>query len=391
VRPERVIIVGAGIGGMALAAALQRLDIPVLVLERAARLGEVGAGLAVLPNAVRALAAIGVSRKLYADAGPFRRFRICNQRGEELTEIDFEAAFRRAGGEGYVMHRAALHAAISERVDPASVRMNACVTSIEQEEARVSARVAGEATPVSGDLLVGADGLNSVVRGHVLGDGPPRYAGETVFRGITEAGLDPPDVCREVLGRGQRAAFYDMGAGRCYWWATSPVPAGTHTAEETRSAYLEERFAGWPFGLPALFARTASERILQNDIFDRKPARTWHRRRVVLLGDAAHPTTPNLGQGACLAIEDAVVLARTIDAASDWESALARYHRARGARTARITRLSRWWGRSGLWTAAPLVWLRDQAYRSTPTAWFEWGMRDQYGYDAGALERRAIR
>src|SRR5262249_44425796 len=157
----RVIIAGAGIGGMALAAALQRLGIPVLVLERATRLGEVGAGLGVLPNAVRALAAIGVSRRLYADAGPFRLFRICNQRGEELNEVDFEAAFRRMGGEGYVMHRAALHAAISECVDPGSVRTDACVTSIEQDEAGVSVRVAGESTAITGDLLVGADGLNS--------------------------------------------------------------------------------------------------------------------------------------------------------------------------------------------------------------------------------------
>jgi 2-polyprenyl-6-methoxyphenol hydroxylase-like FAD-dependent oxidoreductase len=386
-RPGRVIVAGAGIGGMALAAALQRLRVQVLVLERAARLGEVGAGLGVLPNAVRALTAIGVSRKLYDDAGPFRRFRICNQRGDDLNEIDFEKAFRRMGGEGYVMHRAALHAAISECVDPGAVRTNACVTSIEQSEAGVSVHVAGESAPVSGDLLVGADGLNSVVRAYVLGDGAPRYAGETIFRGITEAELDPPDVCREVLGAGQRAAFYDMGAGRCYWWATSPVPAGTHIAEAARSAYLQERFAGWPYGLPALFARTPSERILQNDIFDRSPARAWHRRRVVLLGDAAHPTTPNLGQGACLAIEDAVVLARALSQSGECETALTYYHHARAARTARITRLSRWWGRTGLWRAAPLVWLRDQAYRSTPRSWFDLGMRDQYGYDAGALTR----
>jgi 2-polyprenyl-6-methoxyphenol hydroxylase-like FAD-dependent oxidoreductase len=380
-----MIIAGAGIGGMALAAALRRLGIEVVVLERAPRLGEVGAGLGILPNAVRALDAIGVSRKLYDDAGPFRRFRICNQRGEELTEIDFENAFRRVGGEGYVMHRAALHAAITECVDPASVRTNACVTSIEQSKDGVSVHVAGEPAPISGDLLVGPDGLNSVVREYVIGDGAPRYAGETIFRGILEAALDPRDVCREVLGTGQRAAFYDMGAGRCYWWATSPVPEGTQIAEPTRSAYLQERFAGWPFGLPALFARTPAERILQNDIFDRNPARTWHRGRVVLLGDAAHPTTPNLGQGACLAIEDAVVLARAIDRSDDHESALAHYTRARAARTARITRLSRWWGRVGLWKASPLVWLRDQAYRSTPRSWFDLGMRDQYGYDAGTL------
>jgi 2-polyprenyl-6-methoxyphenol hydroxylase-like FAD-dependent oxidoreductase len=385
-RPERVIIAGAGIGGMALAAALQRLRVPVLVLERAARLGEVGAGLGILPNAVRALTAIGVARDLFRDAGPFRRFRICSQAGEELSEVDFERVFRRIGEEGYVLHRASLHAALSKCVDPATVRTGACVVAIEQSETGVRVRVEGDPAPVSGDLLVGADGLNSVVRAHVLADGPPRYAGETIFRGIVERELDPPDVCREVLGAGQRAAFYDLGSGRCYWWATSPVPAGTVVPDDQRSAYLQERFATWQFGLPELFARTPSRQILQNDIFDRKPARTWHRSRVVLLGDAAHPTTPNLGQGACLAIEDAVVLARAIARCDDHESAFSSYYRLRSRRTARITRLSHWWGRTGLWMAAPLVWTRDRAYRVMPRSWFELGMIDQYAYDAGSLD-----
>lgn len=385
-RPDRVIIAGAGIGGMALAAALQRLGIPVLVLERAPRLGEVGAGLGVLPNAVRALTAIGVSRQLFRDAGPFRRFRICSQDGEELAEVDFEAVFRAMDGEGYVLHRAALHAALAECVDPAVVRTGACVTTIEQNGAGVRVGIEGDRTTVSGELLVGADGLNSVVRAHVLGDGPPRYAGETIFRGVVDGPLNPPDICREVMGAGQRAAFYDLGAGRCYWWATSPVAAGTVVPEAQRSAYLEERFATWPYGLPDLFAGTPSAHILQNDIFDRDPARAWHRHRAVLLGDAAHPTTPNLGQGACLAIEDAVVLARAIARFPDCESAFSYYYRLRSRRTARITRLSRWWGRMGLWKAGPLVWLRDGAYRAAPRSWFERGMRDQYGHDVGTLD-----
>jgi len=117
----------------------------------------VAAGLGVLPNAVRALTGMGVSRRLYCDAGPFRRFRICNQRGEELNEVAFERAFRRMGGDGYVMHRKALHAAISECVDPGSVRMGACVTAIEQSEGGVSVHVAGEAVPISGDLLLRKD------------------------------------------------------------------------------------------------------------------------------------------------------------------------------------------------------------------------------------------
>jgi 2-polyprenyl-6-methoxyphenol hydroxylase-like FAD-dependent oxidoreductase len=371
---------------MALAASLQRLGIPSLVLERAPQLGEVGAGLGLLPNAVRALLAIGVSRDLFRQGGPFRRFRICSDSGEELKEIDFQRAFRSGGGEGYVVHRASLHAALAKCVDGAAVRTGASVSRIEPSDGGVKVYVDGDPTPVSGVLLVGADGLNSIVRAHVLDDGPPRYAGETIFRGIVDRQIDPPDLCREVMGAGQRTAFYDLGKGRCYWWATSPVPVGTIIPEAERSEYLQQRFARWPFGIPQLFAETPTRQILQNDIFDRDPAPTWHRGRVVLLGDAAHPTTPNLGQGACMAIEDAVVLARAIAYSDDAESAFAQYYSRRSGRTARIVRMSRWWGKSGLWKSPPLVWMRDRGYRLMPLSWYEAGMRDQYNYDAGTLE-----
>ena len=187
------------------------------------------------------------------------------------------------------------------------------------------------------------------------------------------------------MGAGQRAAYYDLGKGRCYWWATAPVPMGINIPQAERRSYLVERFAGWPFALPELFARTAPESVLQNDIFDRPPAPAWHRGRVGLVGDAAHPTTPNLGQGACMAIEDAVVLTRSIMGAPDIEQALTRFYAIRSRRTARIIRMSRIWGRIGLWRSAPLIALRDGLFRHIPDGWFERGATDQYGYNAGAL------
>ena len=238
-----------------------------------------------------------------------------------------------------MIRRSDLHAAIAARVDPASIRLGADVTGIEQGPDGVRVRVGGQGRgggeSVAGDLVVGADGLNSVVREHVLGDGPPRYAGETIFRGVAELELADPGLSRELFGRGRRAAYYELAPGRVYWWATAPLPEGTAIAPGDRRDYLGRAFAGWAFGIPELHRSTPADSILQNDIYDRRPARRWHRDAAVLLGDAAHPTTPNLGQGACMAIEDAVVLARSIDRAADAEAAFATYRAARSRRTSR--------------------------------------------------------
>jgi 2-polyprenyl-6-methoxyphenol hydroxylase-like FAD-dependent oxidoreductase len=384
-RPGRTIIVGGGVGGMALAAALQRLGLPFVLLERAPELSEVGSGLGVLPGAVRALRTLGVGDDLFARGAPFRRFLVCSSAGDELAEVSFTRIFERAGCKGYVLHRGALHAAIAARVRADAVRTGAEVVSVEQDAGEVRVHLRDQPAPLVGDLLVGADGLNSVVRRHVLDDGPPRYAGETIFRGIADFALVEPEISRELFGAGRRAAYYELGPGRVYWWATAPLPAGTEIASPARRAYLEEAFAGWAFDLPAIFAHTPEGSILQNDIYDREPARRWHRGRAVLLGDAAHPTTPNLGQGACMAIEDAIVLARAIVEAGGCEEAFTRFHRRRARRTAQIVRLSRWWGRVGLWKHPALTALRDGAIRYGPEGWMERAGAAQYCYDPGGL------
>jgi 2-polyprenyl-6-methoxyphenol hydroxylase-like FAD-dependent oxidoreductase len=383
-RPERTIIVGGGIGGMAFAAALERVGLPFVLLERAPALSEVGSGLGVLPGAVRALRTLGVGEDLFARGAPFRRFFVCSSAGHELAEVSFTRIFEQAGCKGYVLHRGALHAALAARVRGGTVRTGAEVVAIGEDASEVRVHLRDRSV-VAGDLLVGADGLNSVVRRHVLDDGPPRYAGETIFRGIADFALARPEISRELFGAGRRAAYYELGAGRVYWWATAPLPAGTEVPPPARRAYLAEAFAGWAFDLPAIFAHTPERAILQNDIYDRAPARTWHRGRAVLLGDAAHPTTPNLGQGACMAIEDAIVLARAIVEAGDCGEAFARFHRRRARRTAQIVRMSRWWGRVGLWKHPALTALRDGAIRYGPDGWMERAGAAQYCYDPGGL------
>lgn len=384
-KPQRTVIVGGGVGGMAFAAALERLGLPYVLLEQAPVLGEVGSGLGILPGAVRALEMLGVGPALFQSGAPFRRFRVATRHGRDLSEVSFARVFEQAGRAGYVLHRGALHTALAERVNPAAILTGARVSSIEEEGGEVRVSVEGRAEPIRGDLLVGADGLRSVVRAHVLGDGPPRYAGETIFRGIAPAELAEPELSRELFGDGRRTAYYELSPGRVYWWATAPLPEGTVIPPAERRAFLAEAFADWAFGVPELHARTNDEDILQNDIFDRAPARRWHRGAAVLLGDAAHPTTPNLGQGACMAIEDAVVLARSLHRASTLGEAFAAFTASRARRTARTMRMSRLWGAAGLWKHPLLCALRDASFRYAPSSWLERAARDQYVYDPGPL------
>jgi 2-polyprenyl-6-methoxyphenol hydroxylase-like FAD-dependent oxidoreductase len=333
---------------------------------------------------VRALQRVGIGDELFSRGAPFRRFVVCSRDGAELAEVSFTRIFARAGCPGYVLHRGALHTALAARVSRDALRTGAEVVSLDEHDGEVQVALRDGST-VGADLLIGADGLNSVVRRYVLGDGPPRYAGETIFRGISDFTLDRPETCREIFGDGRRAAYYELGQGRVYWWATAPVPQGTDVPQGERRAYLLEAFGSWAFGIPEIIASTPESAILQNDIFDRPPAPRWHRGRVVLLGDAAHPTTPNLGQGACMAIEDAIVLARAIVEAPDCESAFTRFHRIRARRTASTVRLSRWWGRIGLWKHPVMVALRNGVMRYGPAGWMERAGTAQYCYDPGTL------
>jgi 2-polyprenyl-6-methoxyphenol hydroxylase-like FAD-dependent oxidoreductase len=315
---------------------------------------------------------------------------VSTRHGADLAAVDFARVFERAGRTGYVLHRAALHTALAARVAPEAIRTGARVARIEDDGA-VARAVLEDGTAIEGDLLVGADGLHSAVRRHVLGDGAPRYAGETLFRGIADASLAEPDLCRELFGDGRRTAHYDLGGGQTYWWASAPLPADAVVPPGERRAFLARAFAGWAFGVTELFARTPEERILQNGSYDRAPVRRWHRGACVLLGDAAHPTTPNLGQGACMAIEDAVVLARSLVRADTLPSAFAAFHAERASRCARTIRLSRLWGDVGLWRHPLATAARDAAFRLTGFGFLERSALDQYVYDPGPLEAGTVR
>lgn len=377
-------IIGAGIGGLTLALALQRTGHRFTILEQAPELREVGAGLGLWCNATRLLDRLGVGDDIRALAVPVARGQFTSHDGRVLMDIDMRHLQGDIPGSSYIMHRADLHGALAKHVDPASIRLNARCDKIRVADSSVILHHAGGEEVF--DAIVGADGLNSVVRAALHGDRPPRYAGETLWRGVAPMAYRDWQMVREISGPGRRVGICPLGPERIYWWATEQLPANTVIPTAERKAHVSKLFRDWAFELPALLEATPADGFLQNDAVDRLPLRPWGRGPVTLLGDAAHPTTPNLGQGACMAIEDAWVLAQQLVAHDDIGSAFRAYEAARYDRVEWMVRTSYQHGKLGQWKRPWAMSLRERMLRATPMSFMRRLWHKQLGYEPGPLQ-----
>ncbi|MFN8057993.1 MAG: FAD-dependent monooxygenase [Vicinamibacterales bacterium] len=376
--PKPLLIAGGGIGGLTLAALLHRRGRECLVLERASRVAPVGAGLVLQPNAIRALRIGGIESAIVSRGAPLARMELRDDRGRILSRVEGQA-FESAFGAGLsAFHRATLHAALLELVPAGAMWLGSHVQGFGETPDGVFAELeSGER--VEGEALVGADGVRSVVRGQLLDDGEPRYSGYTSWRGIAPRGtLWPSGHTAESWGAGARFGLVSIDGDRIYWFATANTSAG---GTDTGKAGLRARFGGWHRPIPDVIDATPDEAILRTDIADRDPATRWSRGRVTLLGDAAHPMTPNLGQGGCQAIEDAVVLDLCLSATSDVAAAFAAYERRRLARTARVVIDARRFGRMGQLEQSAARAFRYMVVRLTPERVTLRSLRWLYDFD----------
>ena len=352
----QIIIIGAGIGGLTAAIALRQAGFGVKVFERAAEVKEIGAGIALSTNAVRVLKHLGLMQPIIDRGTVITAAVTYDSRGNRLARMPTNIA----DVPSVCLHRADLQQALFSALSPDCVHLGEHLVDFNQTSQGVTAQFASGRT-ASGDVLIGADGLRSRVRAQLLGDGEPVYRGYQCWRGVCEQRSG--EELTETFGLGVRVGLVPIGSRGTAWWCTANEDELAKDEPDGAKSKLLRWLANWPQPIPEVIRGTDPGAIIKTGIYDRRPVRTWGKGCCTLLGDAAHPTTPNMGQGAAMAIEDAIVLARCLSSYPDPGAAFRVYERLRYARTAKVTNLSRYFGVMGQWKNPGAAWLRNKLMR----------------------------
>ncbi len=358
------LIVGAGIGGLAAAIALEQAGFRVRVFERAASPREVGFALNLAPNAVAALRELGVDREVIATGHALADIELRHADGRVLSRLNLETTIGRTPT--VMALRPALHSALAGATKPGTLVLGCDASGFEVNETRVVLHCRdGRSEP--GGLLIGADGVGSVVRRQLHPKEPaPRRSPYLAVRGVAyhaDHHLGSLDGVA-YFGRGLEAAGVRAGSQAVYWYLSL---LADDVGRERRAPSVAARYAGViGGGFQAIVGATRDEDMRLDELFDRDPIDEWGRGPVTLLGDAAHPMLPHAGQGAAQALEDAVALGLALTHAGDLGVALRRYERVRAARTRRVVRQARLAARVMTTGSRAVDWLRAMGLRVLP-------------------------
>jgi 2-polyprenyl-6-methoxyphenol hydroxylase-like FAD-dependent oxidoreductase len=327
-----VLIQGAGIGGLTLAIALQQRGYKVKLVERAAALAEVGAGIWMAANPMQVFARLGFAEKIIEAGWAVKLLRLQDWKSGDIQTTNMSQIAKEYGFETIALHRGVLQRLLLEQCEADSVRFGCEVKSVTQSGDQVFARLS-DGSSCAAAILVGADGFNSQMRLMAGLGGVKRYSGSSSYRAIARGAHILPAEAQheayEIWAKGCRVGFSKINADDYYWYMTFDAPAGEDSSASEIKTHAERLFRTYFQQWIGLLEKTRTQDILRTDISDLRPLTQWSSGRIGLIGDAAHASTPNLGQGGAMAVEDALALADALKAFGLDEVAWKRFEQLR--------------------------------------------------------------
>ena len=355
---KKIAIIGGGIAGLTFARSLKSKEYEIHIFEKKDQFGEIGAAISVFPNALCVMDELGLLNSILESSGQFKTVYLKTDKGTILSKSEPKSDYP-----VICIHRAVLHSILLEDIDAKLYQNYALKDLFHLENGQVNLLFENGDTQVF-DAVIGADGVHSVVRKHIINDGDPIFRGYNIWRGVVKTNFDI-GYGSETFGKGQRVGIVPIKDGVYGWWATCNEAYMQDDKPETTKEKLNRLFGDWHYPIADLINNT--EHILKNSLIDRKPQKGWTKGNVTLLGDAAHPTTPNLGQGGCMAIEGAYILAKSIEKYGLTKKAFERYEELQYPRSENIVNESLKLGKMGQIENPILIFLRNTAFKLMPS------------------------
>jgi 2-polyprenyl-6-methoxyphenol hydroxylase-like FAD-dependent oxidoreductase len=366
--PPKVLVVGAGIGGLTAAIALRANSINVEVYEAAPQLPASGTGLGLASNATKVLHTLGIDLGRENCGCALERLELRTARGNMIRALPIQSITAELGDPIVSIHRGDLMRVLLDAAGDTPIRFGAQIVDFETADRGLRA-VCADGWTTQADVLIGADGIHSRIRSKIAGTASPTDCGYVFW--LATVAFDHrrvvPGYAGHYWGKGQRFGLIDIGGGRVYWWGSKNMPAARARCWRGRKTEILAAFDGWAPEIIDVIERTPDHTIVTVPAQDRPFLEQWGCGPVSLLGDAAHPMQTSLGQGASSAVEDAYVLAEAIARVSDPVAALRRYENLRRDRARMLVRSSRRYSRLEQVQNPALRAARDLGVRCTPT------------------------
>lgn len=366
----KATIIGAGIGGLTTAIALHRAGIDYEIFEASAELKPVGAGIVMASNAMQVFQRLGIANEIMTAGFEIDHAYSVDQQFKVISSLAVKDKITPRFGLGsYAIHRWALQSALLKQLDPSKIKLNKRLVGLSQTKNAVLL-VFEDGTQTYSDFVVGADGIKSVVRKFAFGEVPLRYSGQTCWRGV--AAIELPSHLKnnsyEIWGdkKGLRLGFTPINSEEVYYYITHFSAANGRDTSSIKTDLIGMLYPTFGDIAVRLLTATSDHQLIRSDISDFVPIKNWWHDNVVLIGDAAHATTPNLGQGGCQAVEDAFVLAKAISEKKELSEAFKHFQSIRYAKAKHVVDTSWKLGQLTNLESKFMQKLRDTVFRMIP-------------------------